>query len=58
VVAISPHVADDWVALAAVQNELGDLEARDVSIARAIVIAPDDDLPAALTSVRVEMEAV
>jgi hypothetical protein len=52
VIAISPHVAGDWVALAVVQHELGELEARDVSIARALVIAPDDELPPALSTVR------
>ena len=52
VVTIRPYVAGDWVALAMVQNELGDIEGRDLSVVRALLIAPDEHLPPALAPVR------
>ena len=55
IVAVNPHVAGDWVALASVQNDLGDVEARDLSIARALIIAPDNHLPPALATARERM---
>ena len=55
VVAINPHVASDWVALAMVQADLGELDGRDLSVARALLIAPDAVLPQALAPVRERM---
>ena len=52
VITIRPYVAGDWVALALVQNEVGDLEGRDLSVVRALIVAPDEHLPPALASVR------
>jgi Flp pilus assembly protein TadD len=55
VVTISPHVAGDWVMLALVQDEMGDIDGRDFSVARAILISPDVDLPKVLAPVREQM---
>jgi hypothetical protein len=58
VVAINPHVAGDWLALAMVQDELEDFNARDFSVVRSILIAPDDSLPPTLAMVRERMGLV
>jgi tetratricopeptide (TPR) repeat protein len=55
VVEIDPHVADDWVCLASVHNDLGALAARDVALARALIIAPDETLPPVLSIARAQM---
>ena len=52
VVSISPHVAGDWIALAMVQADMGDVLGRDLSVARAILISPDVHLPPQLAPVR------
>jgi hypothetical protein len=51
-VAIGPHVAGDWISLAMVQTTLGDLEGRDLSVARALLIDPDVHLPRELAPIR------
>jgi hypothetical protein len=55
VVANSPHVAGDWIALATVQDEMEDVVGRDLSVARALLIYPDVDLPPALAPVREQL---
>jgi hypothetical protein len=52
IVSITPHVASDWAALAMVQLETAEPADCDLSVARAVLIAPDDDLPPALAAVR------
>jgi hypothetical protein len=55
IVEVNPHVADDWVSLANAQGELEQFEARDISIARALAIAPNVELPPALSMARDNM---
>ena len=58
VVTVSPHSAGDWVALATIQMELGDLEGRDLSVIRALLIEPGKPLPPTLSSVREQLGLV
>jgi hypothetical protein len=54
-VGLDPHLARDWADLALAEHELGNIEARDHAIARAIVISPTIQLTGPLVEISKRM---